>query len=556
MGRSAPLRSVRMGFARFVVASLASIAPALAAGPVPVAVDQGPDWTPANRDAFYVIDQGSRIMPLRWIKALKLPDGRPFMVDDLKRYGFLANDASPDALPVGFTATEVAGQQVLGMNCAACHTRQIEFGGITYRIDGGPAIMDFQAFLSDINIAVGAVVNDAKAFADFASAVLGATHTPADETALRSALGAWHHRYDTMMVGSLPKKYPWGRGRLDALGMIFNRLNGLDLGTGPDHIIPENILQADAPVRYPFLWNAANQDVTQWPGFAPNTDPSLRLLRNFGQVLGVFADFHPERNGEEINYWAVNSADIRGLLALENLTTRMSAPRWPWALDEALAAKGKIIFDRDCASTCHGSGEGAPPWTTKITKIEEVKTDSRQLKVYKRQAFSGVLEGAKFPFDVEKAPLEKSDTVLRILKNATTGSLFSIPHRSNDLEPFDLELAKISHQKAFMPPSEHGYEARVLSGVWAAAPYLHNGSVPTLAELLKPAAERKPSFKIGSAYDPVAVGLAPEQSQFSATLITTDCSEQDSGNSRCGHDYGTLLSEADKRALLEYLKKL
>lgn len=554
MGRSSPLRSVRMRFARFVVSSLASIAPALAAGPV--AVDQGPDWTPANRDAFYVIDQGSRIMPLRWIKALKLPDGRPFMVDDLKRYGFLPNDASPDALPVGFTATDAAGQQVLGMNCAACHTRQIEFGGITYRIDGGPAIIDFQTFLSDVNIAVSAVVNDAKAFADFASAVLGATHTPADETALRSALGAWHHRYDTMMVGSLPKKYPWGPGRLDALGMIFNRLNGLDLGTGQDHVMPENILQADAPVRYPFLWNAANQNITQWPGFAKNTDVSLKLGRNMGQVFGVFADFHPERNGDEINYWAVNSVDVQGLLALETLTMRMGPPRWPWALDEALAAKGKDIFDRDCALACHGSGEGAPPWKTEITPIAKVQTDSRQLKMYDREALSGVLEGAKFPFDVEKAPLRKSDTVLRILKNAVTGSLFSLPHRTNDLEPFDIEQAKDTQQHAFVPAEVRGYEARVLRGVWAAAPYLHNGSVPTLVELLKPAAERTPSFKIGSAYDPVAVGLAPEQSQFSATLITTDCSDQDSGNSRCGHEFGTSLPEADKRALLEYLKKL
>jgi hypothetical protein len=556
MGRSAPLRSVRMGFARFVVASLASIAPALAAGPVPVALDQGSDWTPANRDAFYVIDQGSRIMPLRWIKALKLPDGRPFMVDDLKRYGFLANNASPDALPVGFTATEVAGQQVLGMNCAACHTRQIEYGGTTYRIDGGPAIMDFQTFLSDINIAVGAVVNDAKVFADFASAVLGATHTPADETALRSALGAWHHRYDTMMTGSLPQKYPWGPGRLDALGMIFNRLTGLDLGTGQDHIIKENILQADAPVRYPFLWNAANQDVTQWPGFAPNTDVGLRLGRNIGQVFGVFADFRPERNGDEINYWAQNSVDFQGLLVLENLTTRMGPPRWPWALDNELAAKGKIIFDRDCAFACHGSGEGAAPWKTKITPVEGVKTDFRELGMYRRDALSGVLEGAKFPFDVEKAPLRKTDTALRILKNAVTGSMFSYPHRLNDIEPFDIELAKDTQQGAFVPAFIVGYEARVLRGVWAAAPYLHNGSVPTLKELLKPAAERTPSFKIGSAYDPVAVGLAAEQTQFSATLITTDCSDRGSGNSRCGHDYGTLLPEVDKRALLEYLKKL
>ena len=102
----------------------------------------------------------------------------------------------------------------------------------------------------------------------------------------------------------------------------------------------------------------------------------------------------------------------------------------------------------------------------------------------------------------------------------------------------------------------YAYEARVLEGIWAAAPYLHNGSVPTLAELLKPAAERVRSFKVGPAYDLVNVGLAVQQSKFDYTLETTDCSDRNSGNSRCGHEFGTSLSAEEKKALLEYLKTL
>jgi hypothetical protein len=74
--------------------------------------------------------------------------------------------------------------------------------------------------------------------------------------------------------------------------------------------------------------------------------------------------------------------------------------------------------------------------------------------------------------------------------------------------------------------------------------------------LLKPPDERIASFKVGTAYDPVAVGLAVEQQQSNFTLITTDCSDRGSGNSRCGHTYGTTLPESEKRALLEYLKRL
>jgi hypothetical protein len=107
-----------------------------------------------------------------------------------------------------------------------------------------------------------------------------------------------------------------------------------------------------------------------------------------------------------------------------------------------------------------------------------------------------------------------------------------------------------------MTPAPHAYESRVLEGIWAAAPYLHNGSVPTLADLLKPASERPSTFPIGPAYDPEKVGLAAQQTMFNYTLKTTDCSDRNSGNSRCGHEFGTQLLPAEKRALLEYLKVL
>src|SRR4029453_12341492 len=96
-----------------------------AANRAPIAVDEGGDWAPAKRDEFYSLDQGSRIMPLSWINALKLPDGTPFMADSLRRYGFLPNDASPARPPVAFTAAGQPGHQPIGMTCSPCHTRQI-----------------------------------------------------------------------------------------------------------------------------------------------------------------------------------------------------------------------------------------------------------------------------------------------------------------------------------------------------------------------------------------------------------------------------------------------
>jgi hypothetical protein len=100
------------------------------------------------------------------------------------------------------------------------------------------------------------------------------------------------------------------------------------------------------------------------------------------------------------------------------------------------------------------------------------------------------------------------------------------------------------------------YESRVLQGIWAAAPYLHNGSVATLAELLKPSAQRKAQFSLGAKYDIENVGLAAVQDGSNGSRSLTDCSDLNSGNSRCGHEFGTGLSDQDKKALLEFLKTL
>lgn len=95
-----------------------------------------------------------------------------------------------------------------------------------------------------------------------------------------------------------------------------------------------------------------------------------------------------------------------------------------------------------------------------------------------------------------------------------------------------------------------GYKARPQNGVWATAPYLHNGSVPNLVELLKPEAQRVKTFHVGSQeFDPVNVGFKddPSQSVFDTAV---------DGNSNSGHEYGTDLSPEQRRNLVEYLKSL
>jgi hypothetical protein len=582
----------------------------------PIYVDQGTGWTDAARKDYYSRDQGSRLIPFSWISALKQPNGQPFMADSLSRYGYLPNPASsPMGLPVGFNVADEGGAPTLGMTCSACHTRQIEVEGKAYRIDGGPAIAEFQTFVADLDAAVGEVLNNPQKFALFANEILGPSPSWQDVAKLREDVQAWYLPYHTIMQIALPKDKPWGPSRLDAVSMIFNRLSGLDIGPPPTYLIPENIRKADVPVRYPFLWNAPKQDWTQWPAFSENGNATLGLARNLGEVYGVFATFHPKPNKLFVDYLSDNSANFDGLKALEEDIAKLGAPRWPWDVDHALANAGKQIFERSVKEggcvECHGIKPGVPrPQPTWATPVCDVGTDSREHGLLGLKIKTGALMGASLPF---APPLQAEDLAFTALSTAVGGTI--IQHDLQDVKELPkmlhslvekkltalgkkLEAAKslldpevrraeekveakveevrnIFHPtKSMSQPASKGaaagpscpvdthqatsfsYESRVLEGIWAAAPYLHNGSVPSLAELLKPAAERIGEFKVGPAYDIANVGLAAGQSKFDYTLKTTDCNDRNSGDSRCGHEYGTWLSAEEKKALLEYLKTL
>jgi hypothetical protein len=566
-------------------------------------------WSAADRESFYTTSQGSHLIPYAWFKALKRIDvDEPFAADKLQRYGFLAQDvskANPEGLPVGFVVDGPVASGQLGLTCAACHTGQLEYaqGGVVHalRIDGAPAKTDAQQFLTDLLAASRATLAEPARFAAFAKAVLGPGYTVARAAQVKDGLGKWVAQFGEFMDISLPAASPWGPGRLDAFGMIFNRIAARDLG------IRDNYKVADAPVRYPFLWNAAIQDKTQWPGFADNGSDILGLARNLGEVLGVFARFEPIRDGLVINFLNNHSANFDGLGKLEDLIKQIGPPKWQWPFDLTLAAQGKDIYDRpdkgNCKS-CHTITPGKvrlPFNQTWATPIQNVNTDTREYDVLAWTAKTGVLQGAFIPLVTD--PLKETDLVFNILATSVIGSIAehtiesgsltanarvaaapqiapaanasaaslgvrTLPPSLKDLPgafnppasiavSAGVQLQRRMAAAAAAAPPKGAYESRVLQGIWATAPYLHNGSVATLADLLKPAADRAKQFKVGSAYDTVNVGLAVEQPQpNSTTTVTTDCSDLNSGNSRCGHEFGTQLTDPEKKALLEYLKTL
>jgi hypothetical protein len=195
-----------------------------------------------------------------------------------------------------------------------------------------------------------------------------------------------------------------------------------------------------------------------------------------------------------------------------------------------------------------------------------VGTDGREDDLQGWTVQTGVLEGVEIPAVTKK--LLPVDTAFNVLATSVIGSILQSPFKiaADAARPVRPTMALTPRTQeltaAFQPRSTTAvtpsfpYESLVLAGIWAAAPYLHNGSVPTLAELLKPAADRVASFQVGPRYDIVNVGLAAQQTRFNTTTDTTDCAARNSGNSRCGHEFGAQLSPLEKQALLEYLKTL
>jgi mono/diheme cytochrome c family protein len=190
------------------------------------------------------------------------------------------------------------------------------------------------------------------------------------------------------------------------------------------------------------------------------------------------------------------------------------APPFPFPIDPAKAGAGKAVYDANCAS-CHRSAR-----TGTVMQVGEVGTDVERLRSWNKDAAVRANEAVK-AFGIDRRGLVEADPT--------------------------------------------GYVIPFLDGIWLRAPYLHNGSVPTLRDLLNPASQRPPAFYRGyDVYDSVAVGFVSLEEQarrlgvswdeVKRTGSPYDVSQRSCGNQ--GHEFGVNLPAADKDALVEYLKTI
>lgn len=510
-------------------------------------LDQG--WSPKQQQWFWFTSQGSRMLPYSWYLALEQAGSTELFrsdahMDELRYILDKPSPANPDGLPVGFAKdTDKNGDAWVGFTCAACHSNQINYKGTAMRVDGAPTLSDSFRFSDELVSALQATLADGAKFDRFAHKVLGSGYSASAAQQLRQDAGAATDALATRQKIDKPP-HPYGFARLDAFGAIFNQVLGADIN------VPGNYLPADAPVSYPFIWDTPQSDLVQWNGSAPNKGPGP-LLRNVGEILGVYGTVTVDPSRGDKGY--ESSAKVLSLSDLEKTLESLWSPQWPSqvlpAIDSAKAAQGQALYQQQCAG-CHALIDRTDPKrriTAVMTPVTELGTDPTMADNFLlRGARTGLLQGHKV-FLILGATFGDTSTGIDVLKNVVGGTILGQKGRA--VEADFHEYLKIKDATTFDPRS---YKGRPLNGIWATAPYLHNGSVPNLWQLLQPQEKRVKHFTVGSReFDPVNVGFDtapyPGGFDFDTTLP---------GNSNAGHNFGTALSDDEKWALVEYMKTL
>lgn len=548
------------------------------------------NWSPAESVEFYSLQQGSPIMRRDFFNILEQPDSTELFRDSeyLAGFGFLPrrpHEGNLEGYPVGFT-----GEDAIELTCAACHTSKLTYQGTEYWIDGSQAMTDMESFLDRLVSALKLTAGDAPDLSGFRSnqrielsqatkfgrfvrkLVGGNVVRVAQARVILDLLNKEIDRrqryndyndYGRTFANDAERDaatghQPYGFGRLDALGAILNQASAEMIDR------PVNARRANAPVNYPAIWDAPQHVHVQWNGSVDNTARFGPLGRNAGQVIGVFGLVEIE--GTTIGY--DSSIRFDGIRRAEDLVTKLWSPPWPeeFGIDQAKASAGATVYQANCVQ-CHSIINRKDPQRRAndvLVPIHRVYgqngvlgTDDLTAKNWQdRSAQVGPLAGRSLtlPFsgsfpDNPSASVPARDILSHLVFNAIARSF--VPWRD------ELTLAdEHARSMTFAAPESQGrlmrYKARPLNGVWSTAPYLHNGSVLDMVELLTPPAERKSEFRVGTtAFDPATLGYKDD-----GPFLFKTSQPDHPGNSNQGHAYGTELSAEEKLQLIEFLKTL
>lgn len=523
-------------------------------------------WSAQDREKFYWGSQGSALLSYDIYLNLTLPDSNELFNSrtNSDRMGLLVDPvnpvANPDDLPIGVTKSVVTQGSLkgsyAGLTCAACHTNQLQYKGSQIRIDGGTATrFDALLWLQTLSRSIEAPLTQPAAFESLLKRIQ--ERSPIDANELRIRLKADADFIKLQLTNSFVVPFSPGPGRTDAFTEENNTLAAIHTG------IKENSRPALAPVKPPFLWNAPQSAWVEWSGIATNP-----LVRNFSEVLGVFARYDvstSQQNLTEVD----TTVDLKAIIGIEQLLRRLAPPAWPekilGKLDQTRIQEGSKLFAKYCVE-CHTTYpyRWSAPRARGVRMIENAMVP-QEIVGTDKQHLQGIL------FD--QKPTMLTQHIASRLQGKTVVSaneLFSaleqpmIQRALKQAGPFTqeeiLDMNGYIDQSVALNIPINSYKAAPRDGAWATAPFLHNGSVPNLYELLSPFAQRSKTFYLTREFDPIKLGLNTENAKagflFDTTLI---------GNSNSGHLFenkegpgviGPELTPAQRFAIIEYIKSI
>lgn len=390
-------------------------------------------------------------------------------------------------LPIGVSRRWRLGLEQVGLNCAVCHTGTVRAtpNSQPMIVLGMPAHQFdlerfFQFVLScslDDRVTAGNVIAKAEEMGDHVSLMQRLLlHTVVIQRLKLQTLEL-QNRMGYAFNGPLPA---WGRGRVDT----FNPYKALQFNWNLAALPHDELIGA---ADFPSLWNQKPREGMHlhWDGNNTSVDE-----RNLSASLG--AGVTPV------------TVDHASLQRIHDWIWTLPPPEYPFAIDRTRSARGKAIFDQQCAG-CHSFG-GAKTGT--VEDISSINTDPYRLNSY------------TYIFCVNQARLYPE-------------SQYRFTHFTKT----------------------DGYANQPLDGIWARAPYLHNGSVPTLADLLEDPSNRPKQFVRGyDVYDQQKVGFVYDTPEARSAGFLYDTTIPGNGNG--GHLFGTKLPNDQKQNLIEYMKTL
>lgn len=552
--------------------------PLVEAAPLPAGPDAGGrnGLADTDRASFYHLSEGGELYPVDWALALDIetPNAnggvqvRPFL-ENIERYGLLPDAkhaGNPYGLPVGvsYGRSKITGAEMIGLNCSACHVGQVQYKGHAMRVDGAGNMALINQFLKDLAAETEATLRAPHRLSRFWERIKeirrqrragGVTEEPAQDERFAGRLrqfftgnrGLFEAQIKALrnvptLKRSLLISTQEGYGRLDAFGIGRDELFGA---------IGANSLPADAPVSIPHIWG---MEYTGWLQWGANTNSVME--RNIGQALGVGALVDATTFESTVN--------LENLHQLEGLAYKITPPAWPDgfpAIDRAKAEQGRALFTEHCAG-CHETfkTDGAMR-TYQLFPLAVVGTDPMTAINYEREVM--LADGS-----VRTFPAAALDLIIRVKQKA---------YQDRNLDPATIaqwEQRQIRKAPQWDPTfrapllesekyddtrGRKIYRAKTLVGIWATGPFLHNGSVPTIYHLLKPASERPVTFPTGQReYDPVKLGIQIDPAQFTLPVGMTpfQFDTRLRGNWNSGHEwsfYPTLTDDA-RYAIIEFLK--